>query len=193
MGPSDDPTDEDVSVKPRQMETVRSGAHHVLHATAHTGDEDNTTGRSEAAHLPSGSLGGVENTVAVHCYDLALCVWAIEYTRAKGACTYRLMDRGRRVETVDVLLVNAGSGDANVEPAFLVADLLAHLPHVLLLIIMSTSSEEQRATLKERQTCLVTSTLMYSNRAAPPVPFMRPVKSLAFCQCSPGLFGKSAQ
>lgn len=42
------------------------------------------------------------------------------------------MDRSRRVETIDVLLVDAGSCNTDVEATFFVADLLANFPNILL-------------------------------------------------------------
>ena len=44
--------------------------HLILDATTHTGDEDDTAGRLEAAHLPACSLSSIQNTVAIHRHDL---------------------------------------------------------------------------------------------------------------------------
>lgn len=44
--------------------------HLVLNAAAHTGNEDDTTGRLEAAHLPACGLGSVQDTMTVNRHNL---------------------------------------------------------------------------------------------------------------------------
>ena len=106
--------------------------YHVGDAAAHARDEDDAPAVPEAFHLAACSLRCEEDTIHINVENLQKAVLVKKSMSEHVMVAYLAKLRRRILEAIGMSLQDTSGGDAGVHAAFLVPDVLADLPHIVL-------------------------------------------------------------